>query len=143
MVRIEYIRERLQNSQCVCDLQVSTVYELPDMNENVGGIIILPGSIAQIIQAEEPTFLTLDDDGAWYPKQTENSNKSNLSLNASPDLNIKRESIGETTPEQTPEQIESEPILGGGKSILNPEPEYVEQPETDDLEESEVTEDER
>lgn len=137
MVRIEYIRERLQNSQCVCDLQVSTVDELPAMNENVGGIIILPGSIAQIIQADEPTFLTLDDDGAWYPEQTENSNKSGLSLNASPDLNIKRESIDETTPEQ----IEREPILGGGKSVLNPEPEYVEQPKNDDLEESEVPED--
>lgn len=64
MRRIEFIRERRQNEQCVCDLQVSTVSELPLIGENVSGIIILAGSIAQIIR--DGTFYTLDDNGTWY-----------------------------------------------------------------------------
>jgi hypothetical protein len=64
MVRIERIRERRQNNQCVCDLQVSTVAELPALNANVNGVIILPGSIAEIVQTGD--MPTLDDDGKWY-----------------------------------------------------------------------------
>lgn len=70
MRRVEKIRERLQDNQCVLDLQVSTASELPSLGENVDGLIVLAGSTAQIIQASEPTFVTLDDDGTWYPEQS-------------------------------------------------------------------------
>lgn len=64
MVRIEQIRERRQENKCVVDMQVSTMQELPALNSNVGGIIILAGSIAQVIQTGK--WFTLDDDGSWY-----------------------------------------------------------------------------
>ena len=74
MVRFENVRERKYNTDatqsCVADLQVSTVSELPTMNVAVGGIYVLPGSIAQIIQENEPTFLTMDANGSWYPAQS-------------------------------------------------------------------------
>lgn len=63
MVRIEKPRERRPYG-CVCDLQVSTVAELPAMNASVGGIKILAGSVAYIIQAD--MWCTLDSDGKWY-----------------------------------------------------------------------------
>lgn len=80
MIQIERIRIHVTNDIKVVDMQVSTAAELPDLDENVEGIVIAAGSIAQIIQADEPTFLTLDDDGTWYPEQTDNSK----SLNAAP-----------------------------------------------------------
>lgn len=64
MVRIESIRADITRDKKVVDLQVSTPEELPDLNENVEGIIIAAGSIAQIIQTGE--WVTLDDDGSWY-----------------------------------------------------------------------------
>lgn len=64
MVRVENVRERLQNKQCVLDLQVSTASELPALGANVGGLIVLAGSIAQVIQTG--FFFTLDSDGSWY-----------------------------------------------------------------------------
>ena len=49
------------------ELQVSTAGDLPSKDEVVGGMKVAAGSIAQIIQAD--TFVTLDDDGTWYPEQ--------------------------------------------------------------------------
>lgn len=68
MVRIESVRKTYANANglptCVCDLQVSTEAELPDIGDEVLGVIIAPGTIAQIIQTGE--YATLDDDGSWY-----------------------------------------------------------------------------
>lgn len=64
MVRIENPRADITRDKKVVDLQVSTPEELPALNENVEGIIIAAGSIAQIIQTGE--WATLDDDGSWY-----------------------------------------------------------------------------
>ncbi len=63
MVRIESVRERRPYG-CVCDLQVSTVAELPAKNSSVAGTVILAGSVAYIIQTGD--WCTLDDDGKWY-----------------------------------------------------------------------------
>lgn len=88
MILIEKIRIDVTKDIKVVDMQVSTAAELPDKGENVGGIIIAPGSIAQIIQADSPTFVTLDDDGTWYPEQSDSSASSlNASLSMSPTLN--------------------------------------------------------
>ena len=132
MQRIEKPRERKVDG-CVCDMQVSTISELPALNENVGGIVILAGSIAQVIQSGK--WVTLDENGTWYDSDGQATNAtSNTSSLASPAV------------------IDKGALLGQGKSILTAdEPEQTE-PEIDELEqtepdepdtESEVTEDER
>lgn len=68
MVRIEGIRQHITRDKKVVDMQVSTAQDLPALNGNVEGIIIAAGSIAQIIQTG--AFVTLDDDGTWYPEQS-------------------------------------------------------------------------
>lgn len=74
MRRFECIRERMYNadgtSNVVADMQVSTASELPVLGVAVDGMYIMPGSIAQIIQADELTFVTMDEDGTWYPEQS-------------------------------------------------------------------------
>lgn len=83
MIQIERIRIHVTNDIKVVDMQVSTTAELPDLGENVEGIVIAAGSIAQIIQADSPTFVTLDDDGTWYPEQSDSSESTlNASLSA-------------------------------------------------------------
>lgn len=69
MVRIESPRDDITRDKKVVDLQVSTPEELPALNENVEGIIIAAGSIAQIIQTGE--FAVLDEDGKWYANGSE------------------------------------------------------------------------
>lgn len=69
MVRIEGIRTHITRDKKVVDIQVSTASDLPALNENVEGIIIVEGSIAQIIQTG--AFATLDDDGKWYSNGSE------------------------------------------------------------------------
>lgn len=83
MVRIEKERYVDGNYNAVLDLQVSTTAELPDMGDTIGLYTVAPGSIAQIIQADSPTFVTLDDSGTWYPEQSDSSENSlNASLSA-------------------------------------------------------------
>lgn len=83
MVRIEKERHVDGNYNAVLDLQVSTAAELPDMGDTIGLYTVAPGSIAQIVQADSPTFVTLDDDGTWYPEQSDsNANSLNASLSA-------------------------------------------------------------
>lgn len=83
MVRIEKERNVDGNYNAVLDLQVSTTAELPDMGDTIGLYTVAPGSIAQIIQADLPTFVTLDNDGTWYPEQYDSSASSlNASLSA-------------------------------------------------------------
>ena len=79
MIQIERIRIHVTNDIKVVDMQVSTTAELPDLDENVEGIVIAAGSIAQIIQADSPTFVTLDDDGTWYPEQSDSSESLSMS----------------------------------------------------------------
>lgn len=64
MIRIEQVREDITRDKKVVDIQVSTSQELPALNENVGGIIIAAGSIAQVIQTGK--WFTLDENGEWY-----------------------------------------------------------------------------
>lgn len=89
MVRIEENPRSVDgNCNAVLDLQVSTVAKLPDMGDTIGLYTIAPGSTAQIIQADSPTFVTLDDNGTWYPEQSDSSASSlNASLSMSPTLN--------------------------------------------------------
>ena len=73
MVRIERKRAEDGNGGAVMDLQVSETSDLPTLNQPIEGVTalkVLAGSMAQIIQASEPTFVTLDDDGTWYPEQS-------------------------------------------------------------------------
>ena len=72
MILVENVREvhasANGNHAAKLDIQVSEVSDLPEKDANVGGFKIQPGSIAHIIQAD--TFVTLDDDGTWYPEQS-------------------------------------------------------------------------
>ena len=55
------------------DLQVSTAADLPELGGVVPGTPYKcgAGSTAQIVQADEPTFVTLDSsDDTWYPEQS-------------------------------------------------------------------------
>lgn len=79
MVRIEKERYVDGNYNAILDLQVSTTAELPDMGDTIGLYTVAPGSIAQIVQADSPTFVTLDDDGTWYPEQSDSSKSLNMS----------------------------------------------------------------
>lgn len=79
MVRIEKERYVDGNYNAVLDLQVSTTAELPDIGDTIGLYTVAPGSIAQIVQADSPTFVTLDDDGTWYPEQSDSSKSLNMS----------------------------------------------------------------
>ena len=83
MVRINYTRYNDGSGRAVLDLQVSTVAELPALNEELGmRLIVGAGSIAQVIQTG--AWYTLDDNGTWYDATgTPASSASNNSLNAS------------------------------------------------------------
>lgn len=131
MVRIEKERYVDGNYNAVLDLQVSTTAELPDMGDTIGLYTVAPGSIAQIVQADSPTFVTLDDDGTWYPEQSDSSNSLNASLLSAPkNLGGEREEI--TDEPDVTDKIE--------KSILYPdEPELTEK-EQPEMKKSEPTE---
>ena len=73
MLRVERTREDVYDPAtgvhtCVLDLQVSEASDLPEKDGFIGNAKVAPGSIAQIIQST--TFVTLDDDGTWYPEQS-------------------------------------------------------------------------
>ena len=91
MVRINYTRYNDGSGRAVLDLQVSTVAELPALNEELGmRLIVGAGSIAQVIQTGE--WYTLDDNGTWYdtsgtPASSASNNSLNASLSMSPTLN--------------------------------------------------------
>lgn len=73
MLRVEKVRYNDGMKNAVLDIQVSTAAELPSLNDVVCGLKIIAGSIAQIIQADSPTFVTLDANGTWYPEQSDSS----------------------------------------------------------------------
>lgn len=72
MCRIEAVRDTLGYKDgktiAVLDLQVSTAAELPALGDEIDQYVVAAGTIAQIVQADEPTFTTLDSDGNWYPE---------------------------------------------------------------------------
>ena len=78
--------KRYENGVLVArlDLQVSTTDELPHLGDKVEEYTVAAGTIAQIIQSDEPTFLTLDEDDDYYPTQSDDANKA---LSLSPTLN--------------------------------------------------------
>ena len=129
MVRIEKERYVDGNLNAVLDLQVSTAAELPDIGDTIGLYTVAPGSIAQIVQADSPTFVTLDANGTWYPEQSDSSASTmNASLSVPKNLGGEREEIVE-------EPVETE------KSVLYPDEivkeqkkefvESIEEPEKD------------
>ena len=65
MVQILGVILNITGDKKAVDMQVSTADDLPDLNENVEGIVIAAGSNAQVIQSG--AFYTLDDNGTWYP----------------------------------------------------------------------------
>lgn len=83
MVRINNPRYNDGSGRAVLDLQVSTVAELPALNEELGTRLkVGAGSIAQVIQAG--AWYTLDENGTWYDTTgSPASSASNNSLNAS------------------------------------------------------------
>ena len=87
MLRVEKVRYNDGMKNAVLDIQVSTAAELPSLNDVVCGLKIQAGSIAQIIQADSPTFVTMDANGTWYPEQSDsNASTLNASLSMSPTL---------------------------------------------------------
>ena len=67
MVRVENVRDVDANGRAVLDLQVSTVAELPTLNDFLPGsnrYIVAAGSIAQVVQIG--AWYTLDANGSWY-----------------------------------------------------------------------------
>ena len=81
MLRVEKVRYNDGMKNAVLDIQVSTVAELPSLNDVVCGLKIIAGSIAQVIQTGD--FVTLDANGTWYPEQSDSSENSlNASLSA-------------------------------------------------------------
>ena len=84
MVRIEKVRNILGYvngaQQVVADLQASTAADLPAAGDVVDGCVIMPGSIAQIIQTGQ--WATLDDDGDWYADGEEVSTEQASTLNS-------------------------------------------------------------
>jgi len=53
------------------DLQVATAADLPEIGDEVDGYIVAAGSTAQIVEADEITFVTLSgDSGKWHPEQS-------------------------------------------------------------------------
>lgn len=142
-IRVEGKPREVQGYQdgktiAVLDLQVATAADLPELGGVVENYIVAAGSIAQIVEADEPTYVTLSGDSEeWWPDQS--GTKSSRTLSASPTLKkAVDESDGDTIDltEDDIEKISDE--LG-----LEPFPEPVEETKKTKATESEVTEDER
>ena len=134
MVRINYTRYNDGSGRAVLDLQVSTVAELPALNEELGmRLKVGAGSIAQVIQTG--AWYTLDENGTWYdatgtPASSASNNSLNASLSAPKSLgSIRDEQPIEEIEEITEEPAEREeiPVKEQKKSFV----ESVEEPEQD------------
>lgn len=103
------------------EIQCSAASDLPAMHDQLDGVVICEGSIAQIIQSGK--FATLDDDGKWYADGSEVS----------------------TAQEQEQASTLSMSPLTLGKTVVKPaviQPDELEQTEAEPAEEpQEVTED--
>lgn len=55
----------------VLDLQVATAADLPEIGSEVENYIVAAGSVAQIVEADELTFVTLSGGSeTWWPDQS-------------------------------------------------------------------------
>jgi hypothetical protein len=119
------------NYNAVLDLQVSTAAELPDMGDTIGLYTVAPGSIAQIVQADSPTFVTLDDDGTWYPEQSDSSASS---LNASLSAPKTSAQLGEGKSVLVQDELEEPAVKEQKKEYV----ESIEEPEKDGEDDDEL-----
>lgn len=142
-IRVEGKPREVQGYQdgktiAVLDLQVATAADLPELGGVVENYIVAAGTIAQIVEADEPTYVTLSGDSEeWWPDQS--GTKAGKTLSASPTLKkAVDESDGDTIDltEDDIDKISDE--LG-----LEPFPEPVEETKKTKATESEVTEEER
>ena len=148
MLRIEKVRANDGAGNAVLDIQVSTVAELPALDEELGmRLTVKAGSIAQVIQTG--AWYTLDANGTWYDTSgNAASSASNNSLSMSPTLNKAIAGSTDDTIGLTEDDIDrisdelektEEPDVKGTdkieKSVLYPE-------EQSDLKKSEPTESE-
>lgn len=131
MLRIEKTRYSDGCGKIALDLQVSTVAELPALNEELGiRIKVGAGSIAYVIQTG--AWYTLDDNGTWYDSdgnaaESANSNSLNA-LSAPKNLGSIRDEQPEITEESAvPDKIE--------KSVLYPEETAQTEPKQPDAKE--------
>lgn len=127
----------------VLDLQVASAADLPTIGAQVENYIVAAGSIAQIVEADEPTYVTLSGDSEqWYP--TQESADAQAALNASPTLNAAlRRSDGDTIDltddevgrirDEVDESEQRQRFDEWGDPITEPEPE----PDTEEVEEDE------
>ena len=114
-IRIEKPREILGfqdgKTVAVLDLQVATAADLPELGAEAENYIVAAGSIAQIVEAEEPTWVTLSGDSEeWWPDQS--GTKAGKTLSASPTLK-KTVDEGALSLEPFPEPIDDYEPEGG------------------------------
>ena len=114
-VRVEKPREILGfqdgKTVAVLDLQVATAADLPELGAEAENYIVAAGSIAQIVEAEEPTWVTLSGDSEeWWPDQS--GTKAGKTLSASPTLK-KTVDEGALSLEPFPEPIDEDEPEGG------------------------------
>ena len=131
MLRVEKVRYNDGMKNAVLDIQVSTAAELPSLNDVVCGLKIIAGSIAQIIQADSPTFVTLDANGTWYPEQSD-SNAS--SLNASLSAPKTSAQLGEGKSVLVQDELEEPAVKEQKKEYV----ESIEEPEKDGEDDDEL-----
>lgn len=124
-VRVEKPREILGfqdgKTVAVLDLQVATAADLPEIGGVVENYIIAAGSIAQIVEAEEPTWVTLSGDSEeWWPDQSgedEGGGREPETLNVSPLSLGRSDSYLRPFPDIEPQETEAEaePTEEGGE----------------------------
>lgn len=141
-IRVEGKPREVQGYQdgktiAVLDLQVATAEDLPEVGDEVETYIVAAGSIAQIVEADEPTWVTLSGDSeTWWPDQS--GADSSKALSVSPTLNKAIAQSDGDTIDMTEDDIDKiSDELG-----LEPFPEPVEEKKAKATE-SEVTEDEK
>lgn len=142
-IRVEGKPREVQGYQdgktiAVLDLQVATAADLPELGGVVENYIVAAGTIAQIVEADEPTYVTLSGDSeTWWPDQS--GTNSSKALSVSPTLNKAIAQSDDDTIDLTEDDIDKiNDELG-----LEPFPEPVEETKKTTATESEVTEDER
>lgn len=140
MKKIENIRWQTYDKDgvtiAVLDGQVSEASELPTLGGDFCGAKVLPGSMMQIVQADEVTFVTLDADGTWYPEQSDSSaSLLNASLSAPKNLGGEREEIVEEPVETEKSVLYPDEIVKEQKKAFE---ESIEEPEKDGEDDDEL-----
>lgn len=132
MVRINYTRYNDGSGRAVLDLQVSTVAELPALNEELGmRLKVGAGSIAQVIQTG--AWYTLDDNGTWYDSDGTAASSAS-SLNASMSAPKTSAQLGEGKSVLVQDELEG-PAVEEQKKAFE---ESIEEPEKDGEDDDEL-----